>query len=79
MTFSGDRSALTADVFDSGRDLDPQEGLMVAFSTVAENINVYWQFAVALGLLATGLLWIGVSKRLDEKDALELELEVETD
>ena len=78
MIFTSNEPGLTANLFDSGRDLDPQDGLMVAFNTVAENISMYWQFAVALGLIATGLLWMGVGKRLDEEEP-ELELELETD
>ncbi len=40
---------------------------MVAFSTIAETINQYWQAAVALGSVASILLWIGLWKR-EEKD-----------
>ena len=54
---------VTTDLFEAARVLEPEEGLMVVFSTVAETINLYWQAAVALGSVAAILLWVGLWKR----------------
>lgn len=40
---------------EAGAALGPQQGLMVAFATTSETIDLYWQVAVALGLLMTVL------------------------
>lgn len=52
---------------------DPQEGLMVAFATVTENISLYWPAAVGLGLVASVLLWIGLRKRQPDEERPRLE------
>ena len=67
---TGSGNELGVGLFDLGRVLEPQSGLMVAFAIVSETINVYWPAAVALGALAAILLWIGLSKREanEEKD-----------
>jgi hypothetical protein len=62
---------VTTDLFAAGRVLEPEEGLMVVFSTVAETINLYWQAAVALGSVAAILLWIGLWKREKEDEDLQ--------
>jgi hypothetical protein len=35
----------------------------VVFATVAENIAIYWQAALATGGVASALLWVGLSRR----------------
>jgi hypothetical protein len=54
-------------------DINPQEGLMVAFATVTENISLYWPAAVGLGLVASALLWIGLRKRQPDEERPRLE------
>ncbi|REK40807.1 MAG: hypothetical protein DWQ20_01135 [Actinobacteria bacterium] len=39
--------------------LSPQEGLMVAFATTAEAVDLYWQIALALGILMATLASAG--------------------
>jgi len=56
-------ASITTDLFQTARNLNPEDGLMVACSTIAETIDQYWQAAVALGSVAAILLWIGLWKR----------------
>jgi hypothetical protein len=51
------------EVFRTVRELKPAEGLGVVFATVAENIAIYWQAALATGGVASALLWVGLSRR----------------
>jgi hypothetical protein len=39
--------------------IEPEEGLMVAFSTAVETIRIHWMSALALGTLTAILLLIG--------------------
>lgn len=50
------------------RTIEPEEGLMVAFSTTVEVIRMHWMSALALGTLAALLLLIGI--RRDQEDEL---------
>ena len=61
-------STRVAEVFETPRDLQPAEGLMVAFATVAETIELYWQAAVGLGSVAAALLWLGLANKHDWSD-----------
>lgn len=63
------------DIFRTTRELEPAEGLSVAFATVAENITLYWQAAVGTGGVASILIWIGLSRR-KESEELDAELEL---
>jgi hypothetical protein len=48
------------------RNIEPEEGLMVAFNTSVEAIRMHWMSALALGTLASVLLLIGI--RRDHED-----------
>jgi hypothetical protein len=67
VVFTPSAQRIIAEVFDTPRDLRPEEGLMVAFATVAESVELYWQAAVGLGTVAAGLLWIGLSGKHDRE------------
>lgn len=54
--------------FDDAENLRPQEGLMIAYATVAESVELYWQVAVALGALMTILLLAGFEEMESEND-----------
>lgn len=72
--FSKDGStSRPGEIFASTGRLDPQEGLMVAFSTMAESIDLQWQAAVGLGSLAALLAWIGLSRRDEDEYWLSVE------
>lgn len=43
-------------------DLEPQEGLLIVFSTAVEAFRLYWQVALALGTVMATLLIIGFSR-----------------
>jgi hypothetical protein len=61
--FSASTKAAIAADFDTPRDLQPAEGLMVAFATIAETIDLYWRAAVGLGSVAACLLLPGLTNR----------------
>lgn len=46
----------------------PQKGLSAAYATVAENVDIYWQVAVALGALMAVLLIAGFDEEESESD-----------
>ncbi len=54
--------------FEEAPNLKPQVGLMVVYATVAENVNLYWQVALALGALMTVLLIAGFEEKESEAD-----------
>jgi len=68
-----DLSSTSGDGLEIGLNLDPQEGLMVVFTTATENIQLYWPVAVGLGLLASVLLWIGLRQRESDDEHPRLE------
>jgi hypothetical protein len=54
---------------EEARALEPEEGLMVAFSTAVEAIRMHWMAALTLGTLAAVLLLVG-SRRDQEDESL---------
>lgn len=56
------------------RELEPAEGLAVAFATMTENITLYWQAAIGTGGIASILLWIGLSRRENSEDGIDPQL-----
>jgi hypothetical protein len=66
---SGDPEAAVDDEFTPSARLRPEEGLAVAFATVAENISLYWQAALGTGGVASVLLWIGLANRASDPEA----------
>ncbi len=64
-----DGSGSSIGLFEQTGRLTPQEGLMVVFSAIAESISVYWKAAIALGILMSLLLWLGVSRSSVDPDS----------
>ena len=61
VVFSTGTPSQAVELFETPRDLQPAEGLMVAFATVSETIGLYWQAAVGLGSVAAVLVWRGLA------------------
>jgi len=61
VVFSAPTQSQVAELFETPADLQPVEGLMVAFATMAESIGLYWQAAVGLGSVAAALVWRGLA------------------
>ena len=73
LILAGDGLQTESTSWDASSDISPQEGLMVAFTTVTENISLYWPVAVGLGLVASALLWIPMRKRQSDEETPHLE------
>ena len=73
LILAGDGFQTESTSWDASGDISPQEGLMVAFTTVTENISLYWPVAVGLGLVASALLWIPMRKRQSDEETPHLE------
>ncbi|HEY6634918.1 MAG TPA: hypothetical protein VI141_04820 [Acidimicrobiia bacterium] len=61
VVFSTSSQSQAVELFETPHDLQPAEGLMVAFATVTETIGLYWQAAVGLGSVAAVLVWRGLA------------------
>ena len=73
LVLAGDEIQTDSALWHASGDINPQEGLMVAFATVTENISLYWPAAVGLGLVASALLWIGLRKRQADEERPRVE------